>query len=115
MCGWSSALERVIEGELTALGLSEEFFCVGGVFGGNQDLDGAESVEGQAVGFAERLPLHEGRDVVRREEGPHLGFLDLALGRENDHRIFHGIMVTLSSGDVASQKRRDPRATPRSY
>ena len=97
---------RVVEGELAAIRRGQEPPGLIGMVGCNQNLHRAEPVESQAVRLAKRFPGNDGGDVVRREEGSHLGLLDLSLCRENDHWIVHGVMVTRTSLDVAFRNRR---------
>jgi hypothetical protein len=75
---------RVVEGELAAIRRGQEPPGLIGMVGCDQNLDRAETVQRETVRLAERFPLNEGGDVVRREEGPHLGLLDLSLRREDD-------------------------------
>ena len=81
---WDSRLDR----EFTALGLVEESSRLGLVLSRNHDLYSAQSVEGEAVGVAEGLAVGGGGDVVGGEEGPHLGFIELALGGVDDDQVF---------------------------
>ena len=78
------------ESELSPLYLRQKASGLVGIFGRHQDLDLAETVEGQAVGLAQRLAPGRGLDAVGRQKRPHLRLLELTLGgMGNDPSVFH--------------------------